>query len=142
MELYFAATGAIHNLDLFEKRLSTIPVLIPYEKGGKVYNDAIFAMLEPIKLYRLVFPKEYLDSFLKTLEIPVEKSKDNYHLFDKQAFVLRKALNAKPIPFPKPDAQPFFIYKDGIAIKGIGIKEDGVISYPDGDGVNKTHEAI
>lgn len=130
------ATGAIHNIDVFEARMSTLPLMLPFEKDGKKYKQPMFGMLEPVKLYRYVFPKEHLDEILKTLDFPENV---NYKRFDKQKLFLRKALGLKKTPIPKEDAQPFLIHKMGVALKDIGIKEDvDNMTFPDGT----IHEAI
>ena len=139
MELYFLATGAAHKMLLFEQRLNTIPMLLPFTtKEGKQMAQPIFPMLEEIKLFRYVFPKEHLDEVLNTLEFPVEKQKDNYTAFNLQVWSLKKILNAKTIPQPNPKAKPYLINKENIALKPIGIKEDVTATFPDGN----THEAI
>lgn len=140
MELYFAATSQIHKLDLFESRLRTIPTMLPIKTAeGKQVAQPMYAMLEPIRFYRYIFPRGHRDQILKSLGLPKKKVDDNYSAFDKQAWLLRKALNAKKIPEPEDNgAIPFLLNLDNIAIKGIGIKEEEDVTFPNGN----THEAI
>jgi hypothetical protein len=136
MEVYFAATGVKHELDYFENQLQFQPFLLPFtDKDGKEYQQPLYGILSPIKLYRFIFPEKYLDEVIKMLDF---NNKSNYAGFDKQAFFLRKLLNAKKLPIPKPETRARLFHKGNVGLIGIGYKPDTIITEPDG----KTHEAI
>lgn len=138
MELYFLACGAMHRRMIFEQRLNTIPMVLPFkDKDGTEKIQPIYPMLQEIKLYRYVFPKDHLDTVVKTLEFQPGLIK-NYNEFNLRATALRKIMKAKKIPEPKADVEPYMIDKENIALIPIGIKEDPVREFPDG----RTHEAI
>jgi hypothetical protein len=135
MELYFMASGVMHELDYFEKNMQFLPFKLPYtDAKGNKKEQLSYGMLSPIKLYRYVFPKEALDVVLKTLDLPNK----SYPKFDLQAKALRYALNAKKIPTPSKDAVGYNVGFKNVAIKAIGIKEDPVRTFANGC----THEAI
>ena len=135
MELYFMATGVKHELDYFENQMQFMQFLLPFkDKDGKEFKQPLYGGLEPIQLYRFIFPKEHLNEVLKTLDLPSEA----YGEFDKQAFALRKILRAKPIPKVPKDTRARLFHRGNIAIKGIGIKEDREQTFDNGC----THEAI
>jgi len=121
MELYFLATGVKHELDLFETQMQVQPFLLPFkDKDGKEWKQPIYGNLAPINLYRFIFPQEYLDEVVKMLNLETER----YPMFNKQQFALRKILNAKKIPKPKPETKLRLFRKGNIGLIGIGIKED------------------
>lgn len=135
MELYFVATGVYHKLKQFETYMQAIPFKVPYkDKDGKEHFDYYYGMLEPIQLYRYVFPKEELSSVIKTLNL----DGGSYSILNTQAAILRKMLKLKPIPKSDDKALPKLLHKDWVAIIGIGIKEDRELKEEDG----KTHEAL
>jgi hypothetical protein len=136
MELYFLASGVKHELDYFENQMQFMHFNLPFKTAdGKEMIQPLYGLLAPIQLYKFVFPKEYLDEVLKTLDLPNE---GNYlSQFDAQAFALRKILRADKIPKPKADVQPRRFHRGNIAIKGIGIKPDEEVTMN-----GMTHEGI
>ena len=121
MELYFLATGVKHHLDNWETYMQSMMFNQPYkDKNGNPQIQATYGMLEPIKLYRFIFPKEYRDRVLKTFNLPNGK----YPGFNGRAEVLRRIMKAQKIPTPDEKALPMPFCKLPIAIQGIGIKED------------------
>lgn len=82
-------------------------------------------------MYRFIFPKNYLHQVLKTLKFP---NGNRYAMFDKQTFLLRKALNAKKIPSELDgNVGPFDgVWINNLALKEIGYKEDPVQTFADG----------
>jgi hypothetical protein len=137
MEAYFLASGVKHELDLFESVMQSQVFDLPFKKDGKAYKQPYYGILAPIKLYKFVFPKEYLDEVTKMLNLDGKQ----YSQFDKQGFILRKALRAKKIPKPKEDTPKRYFPQLNIAIKGIGYKEDKPYSY-EIDGSKIEHEGI
>lgn len=135
MELYLAATGVKHELDYVLEQLQFQVMALPIKtKEGKDVIQPIYANLQPIQLYRYVFPKEYLDQIVKMLGI----EENRYKKFDKQAFLMRKILNAKPIPKPKEGTKIRFFNKGNVGLIGIGIKEDEEVT----DELGHTFEGI
>jgi len=132
MELYFAASGVKHELDVFETQMQCIPFGLPFKtKEGDEMIQPIYGMLSPIKLYRYVFPKEYLDEVIKTLGL--ETAHKYYSSYNLQATALRKILRAKKLPKPKEEAKPRLINKFNVGIIGIGYKEDKEITDKQGN---------
>lgn len=132
MELYFAATGVKHELDFFETQMQCMPMHLKFtDKEGKPWVQPIYGMLSPIKLYRYIFPKEYLGDVLKTLNFGYDKG------FNPQKFALRKILNAKKIPKVE-DGKARLFHQGNVGLMAIGIKEDDVRTFHTGE----THEAI
>jgi len=81
MELYFAATGVKHELDLFETLMQGQVCALPFtDKDGNKMVQPLNAILSPINLYRFIFPKEYLDEFVKMLDLGEER----YPMFNLQ----------------------------------------------------------
>ena len=133
MELFFIGTGEQRHLRLFEERLNTIPMMLPFTtKEGVKMEQPIYGMLQEIKTYRYVFPKGYKDEILKTLGFPKPNESDHYKRFNPQAAVMRKLLKLKKIPQPCDRAQPFFINSECVGLKAIGIKEDEEVTFPTG----------
>lgn len=128
MELYFSASAVKHRLDFFETQMQCLRFPRHLKKGNKKTTDIIYGMLEPIKLYRYIFPENNLHCVLNTLGIP----HPNYSMFNKQSFLLRKALNAKKIPKADSTVPPVLIDRDNIAIKEIGLKYEKTVKFPDG----------
>ena len=135
MELYFLATGVYDKLALWETTMQGKKFNLPYKdkKGNKKIQE-FYGMLEPIRLYRYIFPKEYRDSVLNMLSLPSAKV---YPGFNSRAEVLRRIMKAKKIPTPDINAKRIPHIQLPIAIQGIGIKEDRTAI------VNgNTHEAL
>lgn len=135
MELYFLASGIKHELDYFEEQLQFQPFLLPYiDKEGKEWKQPIYGNLAPMKLYRYIFPEEYLDEVVKMLGEDDHK----YVQFNKEAFVLRKILKADKIKKPKANTKDRLFKKGHVGIVLIGTKPDKTNTDPAGN----THEAI
>jgi hypothetical protein len=137
MEIYFAASGVKHELDLFESIMQSQPFNLPFKKDGKEFKQPYYGILAPLKLYKFVFPKEHLNEVVKMLGLDNE----GYKQFNLQATALRKIMRAKKLPkIPKDTPQRFFP-KLNLAIKGIGYKEDKPLIY-EVDGHKVEHEGI
>lgn len=132
-------TGQKQWVELFENRLNTVPMMLPFTKDGKHYKQPLYPMLEEIKLYRYVFPKEELDAVIKTLGFDKGSKFTGYPQFANRSSVLRKILKAKPIPkLNNENETGFMLHKEHVGLLPIGIKEDKEMDFPDGS----RHEAI
>ena len=121
--MYFLASGVKHELDFFESYMQTHPFKMPYydKKTGKKKGDKwVFGILAPIKLYKFVFPKEYLNEMVKTMGF----DKEAYPMFDVQRDFLRKIMKAKKLPKIPKDTKPRLFPSLNLALKPIGYKED------------------
>jgi hypothetical protein len=137
MEAYFLASGVKHELDLFESVMQSQVFDLPFKKDGKDYKQPYYGILAPIKLYKFVFPKEYLDQVTKMLNL----DGNQYSQFDVQAMAMRKIMRAKKFPKPKKDTAKRYFPQLNLAVKGIGYKEDKPMSY-EIDGSKVEHEGI
>ncbi|KKL81595.1 hypothetical protein LCGC14_1993170 [marine sediment metagenome] len=137
MELFFIGTGEQRHLRLFEERLNTIPMMLPFTtKEGKKMEQPLYGMLQEIKLYRYIFPRAYKNDILKTLNFP-NTLNSHYDRFNPQTLAMRKILGLKKITKPK-GGEAFFINADCVGMKAIGIKEDKDVTFPNGN----TNEGI
>jgi hypothetical protein len=137
MEAYFLASGVKHELDLFESVMQSQVFDLPFKKDGKDYKQPYYGILAPIKLYKFVFPKEYLDQVTKMLSL----DGNGYPQFNLQATAMRKIMRAKKFPKAKKDTPKRYFPQLNLAIKGIGYKEDKDFSY-EIDGSKVEHEGI
>lgn len=122
------ATGDMHWMNRHETHMQSQNFyLTATAPNGQKFQQPVMGMLEPIKLFRYVFPKECLNIVLNTLNRGGAALPNGLNL---QAFALRKALGLKPIPeYTKTDAK-MPVSMEHIQIVPIGIKEDaeGIIS--------------
>jgi len=97
----------------------------------------------PFGVYEYVFPREYLDHVLTTLNFH-EVQYPQYQGFKLKTALtfLRKFLMAKKAPKEFKRDQSCIWIKEHVAIIPIGIREDGNIVEPAGELVGFTHEAI
>ena len=115
-----------------------------FYKGKKVMKEITIQgslRLLPFGIYEYVFPKEYLNLVMTTLDFHIE---DQRYKIPKAALaILRKMLRAKKIPDFKPEAKLPFI-REHVAIIPIGIREDEDITQPDNmpEVGGWTHESI
>lgn len=121
MEVYYMATGAQHWLDLHATHMQGQSHFISgISPNGQPIIQELKGMLEPIRLYRYVFPKESLNLVLNTL---TRKGAPLPNGLNTQAWALRKAMNLKPIP-DFVESVAMSVSKDHVQIVPIGIKED------------------
>jgi hypothetical protein len=88
-----------------------------------------------------VFPKEYKDLVLTTLQFKPKQNELPYNLGKTRALFLRKLLNCKSIPNFSTDKQLIW-YKDNVAIFPIGIREDAELTEDNGENKGFSHEAL
>lgn len=89
--------------------------------NGQVFQQPMIGMLQEIKLFRYVFPKEGLNLVLNTL------NRDGAPLpngLNTQAWAMRKALGLKPIPEYVKGPAKMPVSMENIQVVPIGIKED------------------
>ena len=117
------ATGAMHKVKMFETTMQCQSFYIDgIAPNGNKFQQRMLGMLEPISLYRYVFPKEGLPTVMKTLNCDNPDRVPNG--LNMQAWGLRKALNLDPLPkIDLPDVE-MPIVKDDMQIVPIGIKVD------------------
>jgi len=147
MHAAFVARGNQKDLDLMEEFLRTR--MLPWAfttKEGKKMSAAYTGLLQPIRFYSYVFPKEYKNEVLTALKFDAENT-DRYvqnSFKTKMAIAaVRKAMRMKPVP--KFDLIPvgngIYMPLDAmknIAITPIGVKDDVMLT----DEQGKTYEAL
>ena len=87
--------------------------------------------------YEYVFPKEYLNIILTTLDM----KHTPYNLSKLQFFAIRKLMRLKKIPIYS-EEERFIWLRDNISILTLGIREDGEYTDPSGEHKGWTHEAL
>src|SRR3990167_3999909 len=131
MEVYFAASGPLHWLKLFENGLEASSFALPYTtaNGQQMYQN-MGGLLEPLQLYRFIVPQATLPLVLRTLKVGTQTTAKD-QLGNLPIFALRKILGLKEIPLeplgatdPRGPVLP--VNTEHIQIIPIGIKEDPV----------------
>lgn len=133
VEVYFAATGPAHWMKQFEQYMEAQTFPIEYTApNGQRLQDTMSGLMEPIQLYRFIFPdspatRSYV---LKTL-MRNKIGSPGQSILSLPIFALRKALGLKPIPdVGDVNAGPVMnVPTEHLQIAMVGIKEDdfGVI---------------
>lgn len=120
MEAWFLATGAMHWLKLFEAQMQAQPFYLSATGAdGKQTQIPMFGILEPVQLYRFIFPKEAAGISLKTLGFDNPTRKD----LKAQVWAIKKSLGLKDYEGVIPDVT-LPVKRDNIFIQPIGIRED------------------
>ena len=131
MEVYFAATGPLHWLKLFENGLEAASFAIPHTlPNGQLMQTNMGGLLEPLQLYRFIVPKDAMPLVLRTLKVGTQSTAKN-QIGNLPLFALRKVLGLKEIPLePLGATAPYGpvlpVNTEHIQIVPIGIKEDAV----------------
>lgn len=122
MEYWFLTTGAKHNRDLFVSQMQAQPfVLNAQAANGQKFQQTIFGMLEPVELWRYVFPKEGQGVVLSTLA----KGRVTPPGMGPALWAMRKGLGLKEIPPANEIPEVKMAVKtDDMWIVPLGIKED------------------
>lgn len=94
----------------------------------------------PFGIDEYVFPREYLDVVLNTLDF--DKKDARYDIGSFKMGMLRRMLKCKPIPKEFDKSKIYIWIKDNVAIIPIGIREDADVAEPDGELKGWTHEAL
>src|SRR3990167_3604285 len=135
MEFYFAATGPLHWLRLFENQLEAASFSIPYTSAtGQLMQQNMGGLLEPLQLYRFIVPKDAAPLVARTLKWGVQTTAKN-QLGNLPIFALRKVLGLKDYPL-EPNGATYIggpvlpVSTEHIQIVPIGYKEDveGIIA--------------
>jgi len=128
------ATGPYHWLKLFESQMQSKEfILNGVTATGQKFSQGLFGILEPIMMYRYIFPKEGEDLVTKTLggdeplDVPVTKS----------VWAIKKALGLRDFKKNIGPAE-LSVTKANIRLVPIGIKDEGDIILPTGE----KHERI
>ncbi|MBI4092278.1 MAG: hypothetical protein HY427_03695 [Candidatus Levybacteria bacterium] len=125
MEFYYIATGPKHWLDLHISHMQSVDFYLDgIAPNGQKVQQHVKGGLEPVQLYRFIFPKPAMPFVLSTFDEHINKPVVNG--LGLQAWALKKALGLKDIPKDRSlysDAK-MKISKDYLQILPIGIKED------------------
>ena len=129
-EVYFATIGPLHWMKQFEQYMEAQPLNIEYiTPNGIRMNQGITGLMEPIQIYRYVYPKSpSTDAYvLKTLMRGKVGSPGQAKLA-LPIFALRKALGLKEIPdVGDINSGPVMpVPTEHLQIAMIGYKEDDV----------------
>lgn len=125
MHLYLITRGIKQNRDIFIKFMETRMFPWKVKVDGKERVEAVQGALRPVELWEYVFPEESLPQVLGMLGIDPKKQ-DNYGALSSftQNAMLRKMLGARKIPEEIiPDCRDF-VFKEGMGIHALGIKDD------------------
>jgi hypothetical protein len=127
-EVYFAATGPLHWMKQFEQYMEANAFYIPYTlPNGQVASNTLSGLMEPIQLYRFIFPDSppARNFVLKTLMRGKIGSPGQLGL-SLPIFALRKALGLKEIPdIGDVNVGPVMhVPTEHLQIAMIGFKED------------------
>lgn len=117
------ATSAKHWLDLFESQMQAQPFhLAGTDPMGNPISTTMFGMLEPINLYRFVFPKEAKGIVFKTLRADEKHSPIPFPV----KWSLQKALGLKEVDKKDIPNVSLPVKRDNMHIVFLGYKEDPV----------------
>lgn len=116
------ATGPMHWLKLHETHMQGVDFFInAIAPSGQHFQQGMKGMLEPVMLYRFIFPRDALPMVANTLK----EEPNDLKVFNAQAWALRKAINLQKIPeFPSTNAR-MPVSLDHVRVMPIGIKDDG-----------------
>ena len=125
MEAWFLTTGAMHWQKLFEAQMQAQPFVLPITgPNGEQAQQGFYGMIEPIQLFRFVFPKEAQGKVLKTLQFDQDHGKLGMRL---QRAALRKALGLRKLGDEEKNAIPnvrMNVNTDNVSIIPVGIHDD------------------
>ena len=144
MHLDFVAEGIAHELAEFEKWWSTRVANIPIkDKKGKIKQQPIQVALRERKAYSLVFPKEYLDVVLNTLNpengMVTRVDGKGTRQFKNLFMLMRSILKLKRIPTPDKTKGGFpMIPFKNVRVVGLGVRDDIDLVEKNGD----VHEGL
>lgn len=123
MEAYFLATGAMHNMKMFETHMQSQPFYLnTIQANGQPAGITMFGMLEPLMLYRYIFPKEAKGLVLSTLNF-----NKNIHqpLPTPILWSIRKALGLRQAEQNEvAQHKELPVFKKDLHIIPLGIKDD------------------
>ena len=143
MHVAFIPVGKRSEVELLLRDMESHKYLMPLKKGKANKKLIIPGSIRclPLGFYDYIFPKEYLDAVLNTLKFNDEGDKRYSVGIIKKAFI-RKMLGVKKAPknFNIKTRYPWII--ENVNIVPIGIKEDGVITDPNGEHKGWSHESI
>ena len=99
---------------------------LPWKFQGQ--DSLIDLAVRPIQLYEFVFPKEHLQTVMRSLFISLTnpEGKINWNpKHTKYLKIMQKAMGAKPFPELEKNGVTIPFNRNNIEFFGIGIKEDG-----------------
>lgn len=122
MEAWFIATGEYGKLRLFESQMQSQLFNVNHTDAyGKKMTQSMYGILEPVQLYRYIFPKEGEGIVLKTLA-------------DNASYLISKIpryLSKKALGLREPDLKKFEkmnikmpVETDWLRILMLGIRDD------------------
>lgn len=125
MEFYYLATGPYHWLKLHETHMQGQQFYLPAMKAdGMTIQQPLIGMLEPIQMYRYVFPKECLPIVAKTLKADADNPL--YSKLKTQLWAMRKMIGLKEAPKTGLPGITLPVSTQHLQIIPIGIKDDEV----------------
>ena len=134
MHVIFMPYGERRELELLFRDMECQKFLLPFDDGKGRYISGAVRVL-PFGFIEYVFPKEYADQVLHTLDF----NGNPYGVMTKFIqFFARKFLKSEKIPKYKKDKY-FLWIKNNISIIPVGVRYDGVIF---DELVKAKHEAI
>ena len=125
-EAFFAVTGPLPKVRLFENRMEAQSWSIPYiSPTGQQLQQVGGGLIEPIQLYRIITPKDAMPLFLRTL-MRGKIGSPGQSVLKLPFFMMRKGLGLKEIPdIGDVNVGPVLpVNTDDLQIAMIGYKED------------------
>lgn len=119
--MYFIASGAKHHMDLFETHMQSQVVTVNgIAADGTNIHQKIFGMLQPVKLYRYVIPKEVVPAALKTLRA----DQKNPNIPSLAKFGLKKALGLNDVSKYEISDVTMNVNTDFVNLEVLGVRDD------------------
>lgn len=127
MELYTIALGDTRGLEVWENELRSVK--LPYVRDGK--KGLIRLGVGEVKLYKLFFPEDQLDTVMSLIGVQTEESYilKKHKKIKKIIGIVRKFLGLKKTPIPKKvmlHMQPNQTDK-AVAVIPIGTRKDDFV---------------
>jgi hypothetical protein len=148
MHAVFIPFGIKSAVDLLTMDLQCQSYQLPVKSPDGKKDSFIWVKghlrLAPFGIYEYVFPRQYKDMVLTTLNFHEPSYKIYYNQLKMKVIlkVLRKILRAEPIPEEIDTSKAFVWMKNDVAFIPIGIREDRDIVEQFGEFKGWTHEAL
>jgi len=123
MEYYFFLTGNIDLQNFFLENLKSQSFNLAVRDAlGSPQNQGLYGIVEPIQLFRYIFPEESLPIVAKTLN--ADAPNPLYDQLKLPLWTIRKALGLKPVPKSGLPNVQLPVRKEHLQIISVGVKED------------------
>ena len=122
MHLYVVMRGIKRAQDYFIEQLGTLKYPIWIRKDGQLIQAKVQLAIRPIQLYEIVFPEDSFEDVYKAVWPAGYQRKGITNWFISK---LRYLFGAEKMPEVPKDWKPDEdIYREGVEVAGIGVKQD------------------